>query len=339
MKAIVFGADGYIGWCLINELDKQGYEVYGFDSFIRRKRVESVTPLEGRELSIEYVDMISYVDVNGILEDIEPDTIVHLAQQPSAAYSMIDYNHCVTTQVTNLLGTLNLLHGIKQYCPEAHLVKLGTMGEYGTPDEMITEDYEGKDPGSWYHASKVHDSVNIKLACKIWGLRATDIMQGIVYGINGYPYTRLDVDECFGTVIHRFCAQKTIDMPLTVYGDGTHKRAILPLVDSIQCLSLLIANPPDAGEYRKVNQFHEIYSIMDIAEFISEDFQFVGNPRKERMNHPYTVESKILPELGYKPSSSIRFEIDKLMAIFKQNKERINPDYMIPRIKWDETNT
>ena len=331
MKVLIFGADGYIGWPLVMAL--KDCVVSGLDSYVRRDVAHSIVPIELRD--VPKGEMTLYGDVSLAIKNFQPDTIVHLAQQPSAAYSMKSMVNCLHTQVSNIVGTLHILYAMKEYAPKAHLIKIGTMGEYGTPDELITEDYQNRDPGSWYHASKVHDSVNIKFACKIWGLKATDIMQGIVYGINGEPHTRLDVDECFGTVVHRFCAQKAIGMPLTVYGDGSQKRSFLPLNDSIQCLKLLIENPPEKGEYRVVNQFHEIYSILDIASKISDDIQFVGNPRREKMNRFYEVESKILPALGYKPSSSLDQEIAKLIEICRQYKDRINPEDMMPIIRWN----
>jgi len=327
MKVAILGIDGYLGWPLALHLINQGHEVSGIDSFARRYRVHeldchSLTPIE--EWTYRKI-MLSTVQVAGFkfapitlgvsspsfirtfLQDVQPDAIVHLAEQPSAPWSMRNVEQASITQIENVIGTLHLLWAMHEVCPDAHLIKLGTMGEYGTPDCVIPEGeipkrclgehvwYSNEDstpqgylcpmsglqfpraPGSWYHLTKVHDTYNIIFACKAWNLRSTDIMQGPVFGVKTEDMgdkesliTRFDYDEQFGTVINRFCVQALAGIPLTVYGHGGQTRGYLPLKDSIFCMTLAIENPPKAGEYRTFNQFERTYSINELAQIVFE---------------------------------------------------------------------
>jgi len=311
MKVFIAGVDGYLGWSLAQYLVVRGHEVAGCDNYFRRDWVaemgsQSATPIRrmterlqafrenfGTNLQFIRGDVTDYNFVWNFFRAFQPEAIVHLAENPSAPYSMIDVHHCVFTQVNNITGTLNILHAMRDVCPHAHLVKLGTMGEYGTPNIDIPEgffeiEYRGRkdtlpfprQAGSWYHQTKVHDSNNIMMACKIWGLRSTDIMQGVVYGTridemgnDERLLTRFDFDQCFGTAINRFCAQAVIGHPLTPYGKGHQKRGFLPLRDSMQCLTIAIENPPKKGEYRVFNQFEEVYDLYELAIKV----QKVGN--------------------------------------------------------------
>src|SRR5256714_14546721 len=275
MRVIVFGADGYLGWPTSLHLSARGHDVIAADNLIRRRwdvlcgteslvpiasmkrRVERWKALTGREIKWEKLDLTSLADTTALITQYQPEAIVHFAEQRSAPYSMISAQHAVETQVNNVVGTLNLLFALRESAPDCHLVKLGTMGEYGTPNIDIEEgfidiEHNGRkdrlpfprQPGSFYHLSKVHDSANIALACKIWGLMSTDIMQGVVYGTrpDGITdlrlHTRFDFDETFGTVINRFCAQAIIGYPLSPYGKGKQQRGFIALVDSIQCLTI-----------------------------------------------------------------------------------------------------
>ena len=279
MKILILGIDGYIGWSLALRQLALGNEVCGVDNYVRRKNVEEIgswsglpiLPFEERlkNLQNEYEEKINFFKgdllnsefINNVFKKFNPDVVVHLAEQASAPYSMIDQEHCIYTQQNNVIGTLNVIYAMKKFSPKCHLVKLGTMGEYGTPDFDIAEgffevEFRGKKAtipyprlaGSWYHWSKVHDSNNIMFACKLWGIKSTDIMQGVVYGTRtneikeNRDFTRFDFDEVFGTVINRFCAQAVIGHPLTIYGKGKQTRGFLALIDSIQCISLLIDN-------------------------------------------------------------------------------------------------
>jgi UDP-sulfoquinovose synthase len=241
-------------------------------------------------------DLRSYGFVEEIFRELQPEAIVHLGECPSAPYSMIDIHHATFVQMNNITTTLNILFAMQNLMPEAHLVKLGTMGEYGTPNMDIPEgffevEFRGRtdympfprQANSWYHWSKVHDSNNLMFACKTWGLRATDVMQGVVFGtrieeMRDYQrmMTRFDIDQSFGTVLNRFCAQAVIGHPLTLYGKGGQQRGFIPLRDSMQCLTLSVENPPDEGDYRVFNQFQEIYSLSELALLVQDMSKELG---------------------------------------------------------------
>jgi len=282
---------------------------------------------------------------------------------------MISADHCSWTHTNNLTGTINILYVMKEYFPMCHLLKLGTMGEYGTPNVAIPEGffeiaYRGRvdnlpfprQPGSWYHCTKVHDSVNIQLACKLWGLRSTDIMQGVVYGVS-IPdmkgkkelHTRFDFDEAFGTAINRFVAQALVGVPLTPYGKGRQARGFLPLCDSMQCFRLAIENPPMCGEYRVLNQFEEVYYLDELASLVADEannssyvsFEAtvanVENPRMEEEEHYYNPDREKLLKLGYKPLGNLSGTIRSMFCDLNIHKSRIesHKHLLIPSIRWD----
>jgi len=383
MKILICGIDGYIGWPLSLRQLAIGNDVCGIDNFSRRKNVgemnsHSVLPIQsmdertkilkekfGNRFNFREGDMLDPQFVDNILKQFQPDTIVHLAEQASAPFSMIDQKHNIYTQQNNVLGTLNLVHSMQNHIPTAHLVKLGTMGEYGydpgleIPEGFFEIEFRGKKAtvpyprlaGSWYHWSKVHDSNNIMFACKLWGLRSTDIMQGIVYGtrtdeIESEKYhTRFDFDEAFGTVINRYCAQAVIGHPLTVHGTGGQTRGFLSLSDSIQCISLLIKNPPEPKEYRVVNQFDEQHSVFKLAELVQDignkkgfnvEIKSKSNPRMESEEHFYKADHDKLKELGFKPTREIEKEIGFMLDDLMKYKERIEEkkSAIVKEIKW-----
>ena len=370
MKILILGMDGYIGWALALKQLSLGNDVFGIDNFSRRKHVadmdsHSAIPILDIKKRISFLktkyansinfatgDLLNEKFVDKVVQKSLPDVVVHLAEQPSAPFSMIDREHNIYTQKNNVVGTLNLLHSIKQHAPKSHLIKLGTMGEYGydhgmdIPEGFYDVSFRGKKArvpyprlaGSWYHWSKVHDSNNIMFATKLWGIKATDIMQGIVYGTktdniaSEYEHTRFDFDEAFGTVINRFCAQAIIGHPLTVYGLGGQTRGFLALNDSIQCISLLIDNPPQDGEYRVVNQFAHQYSVRELAEKVKSAgnqnglnvvIEHLNNPRKESEKHYYKADHKILQSLGFKETRSIDKEIKIMLDQLLHYKHRI----------------
>ena len=375
--------DGYIGWALAQHQLVIGNEVCGVDNFSRRKHVEQVgswsaLPILSMEKRIEnlkkeFGDKVKFYKgdltdpqfTNDIVKNFQPEGVVHLAEQPSAPFSMIDQQHTIYTQSNNVIGTLNVIYAIKNFVPKAHLVKLGTMGEYGYDHGLdITEgfmevEFRGKKAtipfprlaGSWYHWSKVHDSNNIMFACKLWGLRSTDVMQGVVYGTrtheitNKENFTRFDFDEVFGTAINRYCAQAVIGHPLTVYGKGGQTRGFLALVDSIQCISLLLKNPADEGQYRVVNQFDEQYNVLDLANRVQAignkkgldiDVQRFENPRVEKEDHYYKADHEQLKKLGFKATRHIDDEIGIMIDDLIEQKDRIleKKDAIIKIIKW-----
>jgi len=375
--------DGYIGWPLCLKQLSIGNEVCGIDNFSRRKNVDEmkshsalpILPMEERikllkeryndKVQFYHGDLLNSEFTDDVLKKFQPDVIVHLAEQPSAPFSMIDQEHNIYTQKNNVLGTLNLLHSMHKHVPKAHLVKLGTMGEYGydpgleIPEGFYEIEFRGKKAtvpfprlaGSWYHWTKVHDSNNIMFACKLWGLRSTDIMQGIVYGTrtNEIEYdnyhTRFDFDEAFGTVINRYCAEAVIGYPLTVHGTGGQTRGFLTLADSIKCISLLIDNPPDEKEYRVVNQFDEQHNVMELAKLVRDvgkkkgldvEIKSKENPRLETESHYYKADHNKLKELGFKKTREIDEEIGIMLDDLIKYKERIEgkKDVIVKNIRW-----
>ena len=384
MRVFIAGIDGYLGWPLAIYLSARGHEVAGADLLLRRQWVaevggDSALPIGGREerldafseaagfaLDFHVGDLTDYAFVKALFEEFQPEAVVHLGQMPSAPYSMMDQAHCVWTQQNNIINNLNILWAIKEVVPEAHLIKLGTMGEYGTPAVDIPEgffevEFRGRidrlpfprQAGSWYHQSKVHDSHNTFFASKIWGTRATDIMQGVVFGARitemGDDWrlrTRLDFDQCFGTAINRFCCQAVIGHPLTLFGHGKQKRGFLPLADSMRCLGLAVENPPAAGEYRVFNQFENAYSISELACLVKDVAADIGlaveikryeNPRTEMEEHYYNPDRQHLLDLGYVPTRDIRSVVKEMLLDLCDNRGRIeaHAELLIPDIRWD----
>lgn len=382
-RIFIAGYDGYLGWPLTRHLTQRGCVVAGLDALLRREQVAALggcsalpvaapearlAALEaqgGRRPDLRIGNMLDYATLRAFLAEFQPDIIVHLAEIPSAAWSMIDQAHSVGTQHNNVIGHLNLLWAMHEVCPDAHLVKLGTMGEYGTPamdipEGFFTPEFRGRrerlpfprQAGSFYHWSKVHDSGNTMFACGLWGLRATDIMQGVVYGTGtddpGDPRlrTRLDFDQCFGTVVHRFCCQAVVGHPLTPYGRGGQTRAYLPLRDAIRCLTLVMDNPPQPGEYRVFNQFDACYSVNELARIVQREAHRLGlspeivpveNPRVEAEQHAYRPDRQQLAALGYRPGSTPAREIALMLRELLPQRERIaaRAELLLPDIRWD----
>tara|TARA_Y100000310_G_scaffold166912_2_gene166642 strand:+ start:16727 stop:17893 length:1167 start_codon:yes stop_codon:yes gene_type:complete len=381
MKVFIAGIDGYLGWALAQYLVARGHHINGCDRLYRRKwvrelRSHSITPITdpimrmiaykehfGVTLNINLVDLCDYDDVYRLLSKYRPDCIVHLGEIPSAPFSMINAHYATLTHTNNLVGTLNILYAMKKICPEAHLLKLGTMGEYGTPNVDIPEghfelDYHGRkdmlpfprQAGSWYHQTKVHDSNNIMMACRIWGLRSTDIMQGVVYGTrisemgeDEGMLTRFDIDQYFGTAINRFCASAVVGHPITLYGEGHQQRGFLSLKDSMQCLTLALENPPKKGEYRTFNQFEEVYDLTELAKRVAEaipaEIINYENPRTEAGKHYYNPAHQKLLDLGYKPTHDMRSELQEMIGDLMKYRDRIEEvkHLLLPDIHWNGT--
>ena len=382
MKVMIMGMDGYLGWTLAMYLSGRGHEVSGVDNFSRRRNVKeigswSATPVRtieqrlkaykkttGRQLEFYEGDLVHYDFTELVIRKEKPETIVHLGEMPCAPYSMIDVEHCNYTMMNNIVGTNNILYAMHRHDPDCHLLKLGTMGEYGTPNIDLPEgffeiEYRGRkdrlpfprQAGSWYHQTKVHDTHNIMFACKIWGLRSTDIMQGVVHGIvtddmvNDDLLTRFDFDEVWGTALNRFCAQAIIGHELTPYGKGGQTRGYIALRDSMQCLTLATENPPDKGEYRVFNQFDETYSINELAEHVVKVAGELGieakvwnieNPRVEAEEHYYNPDHEHLYKLGFKPTHTLDQELKITISKLTAFKDRIEAkrDRILPTIYW-----
>jgi UDP-sulfoquinovose synthase len=378
MKILVLGGDGYLGWPTALHLSEAGHEVAVADNFVRRHYddelgVESLVPIEplrtriavwqeltGQKIGMYVGDLTDAIFTYHIIRDFAPDAVVHYAEQRAAPYSMIDRAHAVYTQQNNVVGNLNLLYAIAETNPDIHLVKLGTMGEYGTPNIDIEEgwldlEHNGrtdrvlfpKRPGSFYHLSKVHDSHNIEFACRIWNLRATDLNQGVVYGQQTAETfrddrlaTRFDYDAVFGTVLNRFVIQAVIGHPLTVYGEGGQTRGIIDIRDTVRCIQLACENPANRGEFRVFNQMTEQMSVSQIAETVKAAFggdvsiENLDNPRVEAPEHYYNVKHTALMELGLEPHLLSDTLIESMFEITKRYAHRVRPDALRPTVNW-----
>lgn len=381
MKIIVAGGDGFCGWPTALYLSKKGHEVSIIDNLARRQIDEelgsnSITPIASledriakwKELTDQEIrtyigDLQDYEFLKDILEIEKPDAFVHFAEQRSAPYSMIDREHAVFTQVNNVVGTLNVLYGIKDIVPDCHLIKLGTMGEYGQPNIPIEEGYlevehKGrkdrlpfpKQPGSYYHLSKVHDSHNIMFACRIWDIRATDLNQGVVYGLSTAETemdpilaNRLDYDGVFGTALNRFVIQAAIGHDLTVYGKGGQTRGFLNIEDTVRCIEIAAENPADPGEFRVFNQFTEDFSVLDLAEKVQKvakeeglDVQLahLKNPRIEKEEHYYEAVNTNLLDLGLQPHLLTDEVIRQILQTAIAHKDRVIKENVLPNVSW-----
>ncbi|KAK4599079.1 hypothetical protein RGQ29_009233 [Quercus rubra] len=380
-RVMVIGGDGYCGWATALHLSKRGYEVAIVDSLIRRLfdhqlGVDSLTPissiqnrlhrwksLTGKSIELYIGDICDFEFLSETFQSFEPDTVVHFGEQRSAPYSMIDRSRAVFTQNNNVIGTLNVLFAIKEFREQCHLVKLGTMGEYGTPNIDIEEGYitithngrtdtlpYPKQASSFYHLSKVHDSNNIAFTCKAWGIRATDLNQGVVYGVRTDETemheelcNRFDYDGVFGTALNRFCVQAAVGHPLTVYGKGGQTRGYLDIRDTVQCVELAIANPAQPGELRVFNQFTEQFSVNELATLVTKAGEKLGinvqtisvpNPRVEEEEHYYNAKHTKLVELGLEPhllSDSLQ---DSLLNFTIKYKDRVDTKQIMPSVSW-----
>jgi len=381
MRIAVLGGDGYCGWATALYLSRKGHEVAIVDNFARRLwdhelGAQTLTPirplnerlsvwqqLTGKTIQSFVGDITDYDFLCSAVKSFDPEAIVHFAEQRSAPYSMIDRKHALFTQVGNVTGTLNVLYAIREFAPECHLVKLGTMGEYGTPNIDIEEGYieiehNGrkdvlpfpKQPGSFYHLSKVHDSHNIAFTCKIWGVRATDLNQGVVYGTvsdeviaDEALINRFDYDEVFGTVLNRFCAQAASGYPLTVYGTGGQTRGFLDIRDTVRCIEIACLNPAKPGEFRVFNQFTEQFNVLELAKMVQisgkelglkVEIEHLPDPRVEMEAHYYNAKHSKLIELGLEPHRLSESLLDSLINIAIRYKDRIDPGQFVPTVNW-----
>ncbi len=381
MRVLILGGDGYLGWTTAMYLSNKGHEVAVIDNFMRRQMhlergTDSLTPIallhqridawkevSGHTIEAFVGDLQNWDFTSRVIKDFVPEAIIHYGEIPSAPYSMIDVHHAVHVHQNNVIGNLNVLFAMRDYAPDAHLIKLGTMGEYGTPNIDIEEGYieiehKGrkdelpfpKQPGSFYHLTKVHDSNNIMFACRIWGLRATDLNQGVVYGIetdevnlDDRLLTRFDYDESFGTALNRFAVQAVAGVPLTLFGAGTQTRGFLNIRDTLACVELAMLNPADPGKMRVFNQFTEYFSILELAQMVQQAGHELGldvkiahyeNPRVEAEQHYYNpVHTKLL-DLGLKPRLLGDTLVESMIKRVMQFEGRIIENGIIPRIHW-----
>lgn len=383
MNILILGGDGYLGWPTAMHFSARGDKVMVVDNFAKRRweleegiepliaiptlhrRIALWKELTGKDIELRVGDLCNHRFVYTIMEAFRPDAIVHYGEQPSAPYSMQSREKAVYTQTNNVVGNLNVLFAMRHTCPDAHLVKLGTMGEYGTPNIDIEEgwiniEHNGrsdvmlypKKPHSFYHLSKVHDSHNIEFACRVWGMRATDLNQGVVYGIDTdetgmHPELRTSFhyDDVFGTVLNRFLVQAAVNAPLTVYGSGTQTRGFLNIRDTIRCIELAVDNPAAGGEFRVYNQFTEQFSVLDLAQMIQAtarrsglavDIAHLNNPRVEQELHYYNAKHSKLVDLGLDPNLLTDAALDDMFATVRGHCDHIDQAVFTPRVKWKQ---
>jgi UDP-sulfoquinovose synthase len=381
LRVLVLGGDGYLGWPTAMYLSARGHRVAVVDNFAKRQwelevgagplfpigtlqqRIRAWREVSGAEIELSVGDLTEYAFVDSVVRSFRPDAIIHYGEQPSAPYSMLDAKRATFTQSNNVIGTLNVLFAMRDLVPEAHLVKLGTMGEYGTPNIDIEEGYltvehngrshtflYPKSAGSFYHLTKVHDSHNIDFAVRVWGLRATELNQGVVYGLETDESakdprlaTSFHYDEIFGTALNRFCVQAVVGHPLTVYGQGGQTRGFLNIRDTMQCVELAIMNPARSGELRVYNQFTEQFSVLDLAERVRTaagnlglpvTIDYVDNPRVEAERHYYNAKHTKLLDLGLKPDLLNQELIDTMLRKIQVHRSRVDESTILQGVRW-----
>lgn len=386
-RVMIVGGDGYCGWATALHLSQRGYEVCIVDNLARRNYdltlgLDTLTPIasihdrvrkwqevSGKQIQLEIGDICDWEFFGDAFKRFDPEHIVHFGEQRSAPYSMIDRQRAVYTQHNNVIGTINVLYAIKDIKPDCHLVKLGTMGEYGTPNIDIEEGYitithngrtdtlpYPKQGGSFYHLSKVHDSHNIHFAARAWKVAATDLNQGVVYGIrtdetmaHEMLINRYDYDGIFGTALNRFVVQAAVGHPLTVYGKGGQTRGFLDIRDTVRCIQIAIDNPAKRGDPMRVfNQFTEQFSVNQLAEMVSKEGAKLGlkvetisvpNPRVEAEEHYYNAKHSKLEALGLKPHLMQDSMIDSLLQFAVQYKDRCRMELIKPAVDWRKSGT
>jgi UDP-sulfoquinovose synthase len=382
MRILILGGDGYLGWPTAMRFSDGGHEVHVVDNYLRRRAHEEVgtdtlvpildslperaaawKEVSGKEIGVTEGDLVDWDLTADLFRTFQPEAIVHYGEMPSAPYSMRDRDHAVFTQQNNVVNTLNVLWAMRELAPDSHLVKLGTMGEYGTPNIDIEEGYLDiehngrketilfpKLPGSLYHLSKVHDSNNIHFACRMWGIRATDLNQGVVYGIETEQTTlddrlatRFDYDDVFGTALNRFCVQAMIGHPLTVYGKGGQTRGYLNILDTLQCVELAVLHPGERGEFRVFNQFTEQFSVLELAEIVKRAgeehglevrIESIENPRIELEEHYYNAKHTKLLDLGLQPHLLSDTLVGSMFGVIGRYTDRVIADAILPRDRW-----
>ena len=382
MRVLILGGDGYLGWPTAMHLSTLNHEITVVDNYLRRRlsfeeNVEALALVpnllervrlwqEKRNLTIKpYIgDLSDWSFIANVFENTKPDVIIHYAEQPSAPYSMLNRTAASLTLNNNLNVTANVIYAVREFCPQAHIIKLGTMGEYGTPNIDIEEgwldiEHKGRSDkllfprqaGSLYHTSKIMDTDLLWFYVRTWGLRVTDLMQGPVYGIfteesRGHedllPF--FNYDELFGTVLNRFIVQAVSGYPLTVYGAGGQTRGYLNIQDTINCVRLSLENPAESGELRIFNQFTETFSVNELADKVKSVGQNLGlnveiksikNPRKEKESHYYNPTHTGLLDLGLQPNYLTNQVLEEMLGYVMKHKNNIHCHKIFRNTKWD----
>ena len=381
MRVLILGGDGYLGWPTAMYLSCRGHEVTVVDNYFRRRvclelncepllpvpnlhqRAELWQALSGYPIKVFIGDVCDYQFLSRVFREFGPEGVVHYAEQPSAPYSMMSREAALFTLTNNLVSTCNLIHAVAEFNPDCHIVKLGSMGVYGTPNIDIEEGYlevehKGrkhtflypKAPGSLYHLTKAQDGDMLYFYCRMWDTRVTDLNQGPVYGVQTKESAQDDrlasifnYDDIFGTVLNRFIVQAVVGYPLTVYGDGGQTRGYLNIKDTMACVELALLNPADRGQYRVFNQFVETFSVNDLADKVREAGEALGlrvtinkipNPRREAEEHYYNPAHTSLLGLGLKPHYLTSEVLQEMVRVVIKHKHRINQEKVVPKVKW-----
>lgn len=381
MRILILGGDGYLGWPTSMDLASQGHDILTVDNYLRRQtclqtnsqplfeiptlddRAKIFKSLTGLDIDVRIGDLRDYAFTRGLVEEFQPEAVIHYAEQPSAPYSMQGEPQARLTLMNNLEVTFNVIWAVKEVVPDCHIVKLGTMGEYGTPNIDIEEGYldiqhNGREDrflyprqaSSLYHTTKIQDTDMLWFYVRMHGLRVTDLMQGPVYGLSTKESDLDDrllpifnYDDIFGTVVNRFLVQSVAGVPLTVYGKGGQTRGYLNLKDTLQCVALAANTPPEAGELRILNQFTETFSVNTLADMIQEagknfdidvEINHIDNPRIEAEEHYYNPSHSGLLELGLEPHYLSTDVLSEMLERILKNKDRIDSSIIAPRVTW-----
>jgi UDP-sulfoquinovose synthase len=383
MNIMILGSDGYLGWPMTMRLANLNHNVLAVDNYYRRliaKETDSEALIEGPNLKrrqklfenkfsnsfeIKIGDCTDYYFMSNMIKKFMPDVVIHFAEQPSAPYSMIDYFSAKKTFDNNLNSTFSLIWAILENKPDCHIIKLGTMGEYGTPNIDIEEgwldiNHKGRSQkflyprqaSSLYHTTKVLDTDLLWFYVRAYGLKVTDLMQGPVYGlftdesrVNDEFLPNFHYDDIFGTLVNRLITQAVAGIPLTVYGEGGQTRGYINLSDTLKCIELSILNPPKASELKIMNQFTEQFTVNEIAEkvkLVSEkkgrkcEIKKIKNPRKEMENHYYNAIHSNFSQLGLKPNLMTEDILSEIFDKVMERKELINSEIALPRVRWNK---
>ncbi len=381
MRILILGGDGYLGWPTAMSFAAKGHDVFVIDNYLRRNiaqqtQSEALIPtpnlhnraaifqsISNYQIRVEIGDVTDFRTMSRIFEDFQPEAVVHYAEQPSAPYSMIGFDEAKLTLNNNLNATFNLIMAVLEYVPDCHIIKLGTMGEYGTPNIDIEEgwidiEHKGRSDkflfprqaGSLYHTTKVLDTDLLWFYVRTFGIRVTDLMQGPVYGLSTNESVQDDrllpnfhYDDIFGTVVNRFLVQAVAKVPLTVYGQGGQVRGYLNLKDTLQCIELAINNPAKKGQLRILNQFTETFSVNELASRVQKAGLLLGldvsvkqieNPRKESEDHYYNPAHSGLIDLGLEPNYMNDAVLAQMLEKVIQYKEQIDTGKIMPRVRW-----
>ncbi len=381
MRVLILGGDGYLGWPTAMAFSDKQHEVMVADNYLRRdlSRQHDVEPLwsvpnlfervriwkeiSGHTIHAKIGNCCDYAFLSELFVEFQPEAVIHYAEQPSAPFSMLNHESARLTLNNNLQSTQNVAWAIHQHAPDCHIVKLGTMGVYGTPNIDIEEgwleiEHKGRkdkflfprQASSLYHTTKIQDTDMLWFYARTWGLRVTDLQQGPVYGLET-DQTLLDdrlntifhYDELFGTVLNRFVVQSVTGYPLTVYGKGGQTRGYINIRDTIACVELAMLNPPAEGELKIYNQVTETFSVNELAEKVAQvgqqrghdvEVKSIDNPRVEKEEHYYSPTYSGLQELGLTPHLLTDEVLDRMFAVVEEYKDNISNHKIFRGVQW-----